>query len=61
LFDDLYAASSLHADVWVYMTVGPDRSRRGHKTRRSSRTARLKPIVGSSGDPELMRCRTGTT
>ena len=31
LLDDLQAASSLHADVWVYMTVGPDRSRRGNE------------------------------
>src|ERR671927_1059945 len=31
LLDDLQAASSLHADVWVYMTVRPDRSRRGNE------------------------------
>src|SRR5690349_19020629 len=31
LLDDLHAASSLHADVWVHMTVGPDRSRRGNE------------------------------
>src|SRR3954447_23452004 len=29
--DDLHAASSLHADVWVYVTVRPDRSRRGNE------------------------------
>src|SRR4051794_34210813 len=28
LLDNLQAASSLHADVWVYMTVRPDRSGR---------------------------------
>src|SRR5919205_3881160 len=31
LLDDLQAASGLHADVWVYMTVRPDRSRRGNE------------------------------
>jgi hypothetical protein len=29
--DDLHAASSLHADVWIYVTVRPDRSRRGNE------------------------------
>jgi hypothetical protein len=46
--DDLQAASSLHTDVGVYVAAGQIAAVAETKTRRSWRTARLKPIVRSS-------------
>ena len=55
--DDLQAASSLHTDVGVYVVVRPDRSSRGHEDETVVAEARLKPMVGSGGEPELTCCR----
>src|SRR3954451_24202958 len=46
LLDDFEAASSLHADVAVYVTVRPDRSRRGNEDETIVANSPAKPDRG---------------
>jgi hypothetical protein len=58
LLDDLEASTSLNADVVVDVSVRPDRGRGGDEDLLADPESLLKPMTGSSGEPELTRRRT---